>query len=80
MEKIPRKVCHIDTIDMTLCFLNRLIMKQRYTYPLPGFFLCSINKGERLKEIEVHMSPRKKKNPTFHYTGWLIGGILVMIY
>ena len=28
--------------------------------------------------IRIHMS-HKKKPPTFHYTGWLIG-ILIMVY
>ena len=30
-------------------------------------------------ENAISFEPRKKKTPTFHYTGWLIG-ILIMVY
>ena len=29
--------------------------------------------------LELPIEPRKKPGPTFHYTGWLLG-ILIMVY
>ena len=73
---------HVDmlTIKMTPTLQNSIFFTQK-SNPWPmGFFLSALEipYGQRVKHYQRSFEPRKNP-PTFHYTGWLIG-ILIMVY